>query len=87
MRESEGQEIAYAFRLATSRQPTEREQEHLTTARDEYLKQFEAEPERAKQLLATGESTVPEDLDPVQLAANTVLCNVLLNLDEVLTKE
>ena len=79
--------ISYAFRLATSRQPSELEVERLSAAFDTYLKQFQAEPTRAEELLAIGQSPVPEGLDMPTLAANTVLCNVLLNLDEVLTKE
>ena len=87
MRSAAENEIEYAFRLTTSRYPQEQETEKLQAAREAYLKQFEENPKQAQQLLKTGESPVPEDLDPVQLAANTLLCNVLLNLDEVLTKE
>jgi len=87
LREGEAAPIEFAFRLATSRRPTQRETDHLIAARDAYLRQFRAKPERAKQLLETGESPVPEDSDVAVLAATTMLCNVLLNLDEVLTKE
>ena len=44
-------------------------------------------PTRAAELLNVGESAVNSDLEQAELAGNTVLCNVLLNLDESLTKE
>ena len=40
----------------------------------------------AKSLLKVGESTADPTLDPRKLAAWTMLCNQVLNLDEVLTK-
>ena len=38
-------------------------------------------------LLATGESPRHPDLDPIEHATWTVVCNTLLNLDEALTRE
>ncbi|MDA1232249.1 MAG: hypothetical protein O2856_15860, partial [Planctomycetota bacterium] len=48
---------------------------------------FKAVPETATQLLAVGDSIVPSDIDPVELATWTVSANVLLNLDEFVTRE
>jgi mono/diheme cytochrome c family protein len=71
--------FAYAFRLATGRKPSEIElgvlETTLATLRDRYSTDNEA----AKQLSGS-------DADPAELAAWTVLCNTLLNLDEVVTK-
>ncbi len=47
---------------------------------------YAASPERAAETLAHGESSVPGDIPVVNLAAYTILGNLLLNLDEVLTK-
>jgi mono/diheme cytochrome c family protein len=50
------------------------------------LVDFQAKPQEAKKLIAYGESKANPDLDPSQLAAWTLLCNQILNLDEVLNK-
>ena len=42
---------------------------------------------RIQQLIAFGTTPAPKDLDPVELAAHTALANVLLNLDEAITRE
>ena len=52
----------------------------------ELRKEFAAKPDAAKKLLTAGEHKSDPKLDPVELAAWTMLCNQLLNLDEVLNK-
>ena len=76
-----------AFRLLTSRRPTEAESSILL-ARLEHLKShyYAAAPEEAKQLLAVGETPRDEKLDAIEHAAYTGLCSLILNLDEALTK-
>ena len=49
--------------------------------------EFRAAPQRASALLNVGESPLPADIDPAELAAWTVVGNLLLNLDEVLSRE
>ena len=49
-------------------------------------KSFAKEPERAKELLKVGEKPRDESLDLAQHAAWTVIANLLLNLDEVVTR-
>lgn len=85
----EGKEepVRFAFRLVTSRQPKPAELELLRGAREEYLAEFRSNPEEAKKLIAIGASKPAPKIDPVGLAANTALSNVLLNLDEVISKE
>jgi hypothetical protein len=46
---------------------------------------FAASPERAAALVAS--EVLPAVMDPIEAASWTLLANVLLNLDEVLTKE
>ena len=46
-----------------------------------------AQPDDAAKLIAIGESAPDEVFDPIELAANTLLANVLLNLDEAVSKE
>lgn len=79
--------ICFAFRVVTAREPSEQERLTLDFALNSYRETFAAEPAKAKQLLAVGESELPQHMDCVELAANTLLCNVLLNLDEVMTSE
>lgn len=81
------QPVEFAFRLLTSRRPKSRELEVLRRARSEYRTEFRQRPESAQQLIRVGDSEVTKDIDPIELAANTVLANVLLNLDEVITKD
>ena len=47
---------------------------------------YKAHAEDAKQLLTVGESAVDAKLPPAELAAWTMLCNQVMNLDEVLNK-
>jgi hypothetical protein len=50
------------------------------------LAHYRAHGEDAKALLGVGERKPDAGLDPSELAAMTMLCNALLNLDEVLNK-
>jgi hypothetical protein len=45
-----------------------------------------ANPAEAEELLKVGESIVDDKLSKPELAAWTMLCNQLMNLDEVLNK-
>ena len=48
---------------------------------------YTAKPEAAQQLLKVGEHVRDETLTVTDHAAYTVLCNLLFNLDEVITRE
>ena len=50
------------------------------------MQQYRDQPEAAKQLITYGESKADVSLDPLELAAWTMLVNELMNLDEVLNK-
>ena len=50
------------------------------------LKKFEADRESATKLISVGESKRNIDLDASRLAAWTMVANMLLNLDETVTK-
>lgn len=47
---------------------------------------FTAKPEAAAQLIHQGRAPVPSELDPAELAAWTTIANVLLNMDETVTR-
>ncbi len=84
--------LAYAFRSTTARTPNERELAVLTTALEQHRNEFTADPAAATAFLDSA-TTQPEQeaagrdpaLDP-ELAAWTMIANLLLNLDETVTK-
>lgn len=87
LREKTKNPISHAFQIVTQRTPRPDEKEILTQGLRAYLAHFKANPDAATSLIKIGTSSVPKDLNPVELAAHTTLANVLLNLDEVITKE
>jgi hypothetical protein len=78
--------LAYLFRLATARRPDARELAELATAYEEHLAEYARDAAAAKKLIAVGESKPDAKLNAAELAALTMVGNVVLNLDEVLTK-
>jgi hypothetical protein len=77
--------IDYAFRRCTSRRPSEAESRVLSELLAAERNRFTESPDRAAALVAS--EVLPGVLDPIETASWTLLANVLLNLDEVLTKE
>jgi hypothetical protein len=80
------QRLTRAFRLVLGRQPAPDEITTLDRAYEQQLAGFQANPHAAQLLLKLGESPLPEDMDPVELSALTAVANVLLNLNETITK-
>jgi hypothetical protein len=83
---SPAERIAYAFRLATARRPSERELAVLERIYHEQLRTYQQNPEAAAKLLAVGESPRNAHLDAIELAAWSMIASVILNLDETVTK-
>jgi hypothetical protein len=79
--------VDYAFRVLTARLPSAKEKGLLLTRLEKLRGQFAADPAAALQLASVGEAARPETLDPVEHAAWTALCSLLMNLDEVLSTE
>jgi hypothetical protein len=79
--------IRWAFRLATARPPSAEEVKILLAGYERRLAKFKASPDAAKQLISYGASKADPHLDPLELAAYTMTANVIMNLDEVVTKE
>ncbi len=79
--------IAYAFQRATGRQPTAKEAAILSGGLERQLVRFRGDAAAAKQLLSVGDLKTEPNLDPAELAAYTLTANVILNLDETITKE
>lgn len=80
------QRIHFLFRLCTARQPDEKELAELAAAYQEFLATYQRDQTGAKKLISLGESKPDAKLDPGELAAWTMLANLVLNLDEVLNK-
>jgi hypothetical protein len=78
--------LRWAFRVATSRVPETDEIAALHRLWDKQIAGFRAEPDRANALLAVGGFQPDGPADRCELAAWSTLANLLLNLDETLTK-
>ncbi len=78
--------LEYAFRLATARTPEAAELDVLRERVVRLREDFAANRDDAEALLSVGDSGVDGDVDPIEHAAFTVVCSLLLNLDESLSK-
>ena len=84
---SDADRLRYGFRLVTARTPADNECAILAQNLDAQRSVFRANEEAAKKAISVGESPVPGDVPPAELAAYTMVANLLLNLDEVVTKD
>jgi hypothetical protein len=82
-----GERAVLAFRLATSRLPTNDELGVLLRVYQSERAEFLADRDAALKLLGYGEAKRNESLDPAELAAWTLVATLILNLDETVTKE
>ncbi len=80
------QRITLAYRLTLSRPPAARELELMRPFLDEQLTLYRSQPEAAKALATAGRAPRPDSLDPAEHAAWTAFANVMLNLDETITR-
>lgn len=78
--------LVLAFRHTLGRQPEPGEIKTLKQTYDQQRENFGADPKAGEALLKVGELKTPEGADPVELAAMTAVANVLLNLNETITK-
>jgi hypothetical protein len=78
--------LKLGFRIVTSRWPTASEADVLADNLAAQRARYAADAAAAEKVISVGESPVPEGVSAPELAAYTMVANVLLNLDEVLTK-
>ncbi|HVW00913.1 MAG TPA: DUF1553 domain-containing protein, partial [Planctomycetaceae bacterium] len=78
--------LAYGFRLCLARPPHPAETERLVRLYEQSREKFAADPSAAQTMATNPLGDVPAGMDVVDLAAWTVVGNVLLNLDETLMK-
>jgi hypothetical protein len=79
--------LRFGFRLVTGHFPSPAEQAVLNGSLQFHRSYFDGKPRQAAEYLSQGELPADPKLDPVELAAYASVGSMLLNLDEVITKE
>lgn len=79
--------LSWAFRLATARKPRPPELQVLADGLRLHLAHYRQDRAGAEQLIHIGESKPDPTLDVGELAAYTAVATLILNLDEVVTRE
>jgi Protein of unknown function (DUF1553)/Protein of unknown function (DUF1549) len=79
--------LAWALRAATSRPASDSEIHILEQGLNRRLAQYRVDRASADKLLSAGESPRDKSLDTAELAAYTTAASVILNLDEVITRQ
>jgi hypothetical protein len=78
--------LTHMFRLAIARRPDSKDMAELSAALQDFLAHYKRETGAARELISIGESKPDSRFDSSELAAWTMIGNVILNLDEVMTK-
>ncbi|QNN25478.1 DUF1553 domain-containing protein [Planctomycetales bacterium ZRK34] len=84
--ESPEQRAAFMFMLATAHAPSAEQATIMLDAYRDHLKAFERDASAAKQLVEYGQSEADPKLDATELAAWTMVGNLVLNFDQTLNK-
>jgi hypothetical protein len=79
--------LTLAFRLAAARRPRPTELKVLCAGLERHLSHYRQDWAAALHLVSAGESRRDERLDVSELAAYTAIAGLLLNLDEIITRE
>ena len=79
--------VAFAYRTATAQRPWPRAQMVLVNSFRQQLNRYKADRKAALALVSAGDSKRDETLDVTELAAYTMVANLILNLDQTMTKE
>ena len=78
--------VAWALQLTLARRATDAQITALQDLSKRKLAYYRGNPEPARKLSTSETQPLPAGADPAELAAWTVVANVLLNLDGVLMK-
>jgi hypothetical protein len=78
--------VSYAFRVCLSRPPSEKETKRLSDLYEKAQQTYSADPTKATAMATKPLGPAPKEMNVAELAAWTVVANVLLNLDETLAK-
>lgn len=74
------------FRTVLARYPDQSEREELAAVLQRFLDRYQDDPEAAQRLIGLGQSEASARLPAVDLAAYTLLANLVFNLDESITR-
>ncbi|GAB4157955.1 MAG: PSD1 and planctomycete cytochrome C domain-containing protein [Planctomycetaceae bacterium] len=80
------EKMTFAFRSATARRPSASELKVMKDVYQSYLAEYRKNPQAAAKLLSVGESPRDQSLNQAELAAWAMTANLILNLDETITK-
>ncbi|MBI1913316.1 MAG: PSD1 domain-containing protein [Planctomycetes bacterium] len=79
--------IGFAFRVALARKPDEREVQVIKARYQRLLERYRKDPKAATEVVKAVKNPRGEKLDVAEYAAWTGMANLILNLDETLTRE
>ncbi len=78
--------ITFAYRATLSRSPKPEELTVVKRALEQYLQRYQADSAAAKQVVSVGESKRKTNHPDTELAAYTLIANLILNLDETVMR-
>lgn len=78
--------IRFGYRVVLGRKPAREEAAVVEEALAQHLTRYRADRPAAEAAIHFGESKPPAELDAIELAAYTLTANLLLNLDETVTR-
>jgi hypothetical protein len=84
--DADTQRLRLLFRIVLARPPAEPELPLLQQALRQQREHYRAHPDDARKLIHNGESKPANSLEPTELAAWTMLSNLVLNLDETVCR-
>ena len=79
-------QISVGFQLTLSRMPSNRELEILSTLYNQEFEKFNRDINGAVEFLSVGDYRIPNQYNPTEMAAMTVVANTLFNMDEMYMK-
>ncbi len=80
------EQIADGFQRCLLRDPSQAELLALVALFNDMQQELAAQPDNATKLATDPLGALPEGMDPIRAASMTVVCNVLLNVDEMFLK-
>lgn len=78
--------ITFAYRTVLSRKPDAEELHIVGEMLEQYEKRYREDETAAKEVVEIGESKPNDKLRPAEVAAYTLVANMILNLDETITR-
>lgn len=78
--------VAFAYRSVLARQPEPEESAVVIDFLQTQLAKYTAAPDEAEKAITFGESPPPSDINKAELAAWTLVANLILNLDEAVVR-